>query len=83
MQFQDVYEYVRRRPFEPFRLTLTDGRTYDVTHPELVMVGLSSVAIGFPAREHGGPPYDRVVSVSMSHIMQIEPVQHAAGQSPA
>ena len=38
MRLEDVREFLRRRPFQPFRLTLTDGRTYDVMHPELAIV---------------------------------------------
>ena len=33
----DVLEALRRRPFEPFRIQVSDGSTYDVRHPELVL----------------------------------------------
>jgi hypothetical protein len=46
MRSEDIHEYLKRQPFQPFRLTLTDGRTYDILHPELAMVGRSAVAIG-------------------------------------
>ena len=46
MRPQDFRDHLRKQPFEPFRLTLTDGRTYDVLHPELAMVGHSTVAVG-------------------------------------
>src|SRR5512142_1083128 len=31
--------FLTSRPFQPFRITLTDGRTYDVSHPELALFG--------------------------------------------
>jgi hypothetical protein len=73
MGSEDIQELVRRQPFRPFRITLTDGRTYDVRHPELAMVGRSTVAIGLPA--NGDETiYDRLVTVELLHIMQTEHV---------
>lgn len=78
MRPEDLLNYLRRRPFQPFRVTLTDGRTYDVHHPELAMVGRSSVAIGQMQPQEAEPIYDRMVTVSLLHIMQIEPIVPAA-----
>ena len=49
MRPDDIRNFLNRRPFQPFRITLTDGRNYEVRHPELVMVGRSSIVIGLPA----------------------------------
>jgi len=73
MRPEDIRQFLQRRPFQPFRVTLTDGRIYDVRHPELAMVGRSTIAIGVPAPEDPAPVYDRLVTVSLLHIMQIEP----------
>ena len=73
MRPEDIREFLQRRPFQPIRITLTDGRTYDVRHPELAMVGRSTVAIGVPAPDDPSPVYDRRVTVSLLHIMQVEP----------
>jgi hypothetical protein len=72
MRSEDLREYVRRQPFRPFRLTLTDGRTYDVPHADLLMVGRSTVAVGLPRPGDAEPVYDRLVTVSLLHIMQVE-----------
>ena len=74
MRTEDLREFLRRQPFQPFRLTLTDGRTYEVRHPELAMVGRSTVAIGVPAAGESEPIYDRLVTVSLLHVMQAEPI---------
>ena len=76
MRPEDIRTFLERKPFQSFRLTLTDGRTYDVGHPELAMVGRSTIAIGLPAPDDPDPVYDRLVTVSLLHIMQVEP--HAA-----
>ena len=73
MRPEDIGEFLQRRPFQPIRITLTDGRTYDIRHPELAMVGRSTVAIGVPAPDDPSPVYDRLVTVSLLHIMQVEP----------
>lgn len=78
MRPNDIYRHVHKRPFQAFRMTLTDGRVYEVRHPEMVMVGLSSVIIGFPADENGDPVFERAVDVSLLHIMQIEPLASSA-----
>ena len=49
----------------PFRLTLTDGRTYDVLHPELALVGRSWVAIGLARPGDSESIAERLVSVSL------------------
>ncbi len=73
MRPEDIRDFLQQKPFQPFRLTLTDGRTYEVRHPEMAMVGRSSVAIGLPASNDPNPIYDRLVTVSLLHIMQVEP----------
>ena len=81
MRPDDIREFVRRQPFEPFRITLTDGRTFDVVHPDLAMVGRGTVAVGLPRPGDVDPIYDRLVTMSLLHIMQVEPI--AASLPPA
>jgi hypothetical protein len=74
MRSEDIQQLVRREPFKPFRITLTDGRTFDVRHPEMAMVGRTTVAIGLPANGNEETIYDRLVTVDLLHIMQTEHV---------
>ena len=78
MQTADILEFVRQRPFQPFRITLTDGRTYEVHHPELAMVGRSTVSIGLKTTNVPEPVYDRVITVDLLHIMEAEALQKPA-----
>ncbi len=75
MRSEDIREFLRRQPFQPFRLTLTDGRTYEVHHPELAMVGRSSVNVGLPSPGNAEPAFYRYITVSLLHIMQVEPLE--------
>jgi hypothetical protein len=81
MQSADILEYVRRKPFEPFRITLTDGRTYEIHHPELAMVGRSTVAIGLQTSNGPDLIYDRLVNVDLLHIMEAEVLQSPKSSS--
>ena len=38
MSHQDLSDRLRKRPFVPFRIYATDGRTYDVRHPDQALV---------------------------------------------
>jgi hypothetical protein len=74
MRPEDIREFVRRQPFQAFRLTLTDGRTYDVAHPDLAMVGRNTVAVGLPREGDPDHFYDRLVKVALLQILQVEPI---------
>src|SRR5689334_4533968 len=39
MTQEELHEAARHQPFEPFRLILTTGATFDIHHPDLIMVG--------------------------------------------
>ena len=75
MRSEDIRAFRRRKPFQPFRLILTDGRTYDVHHPELVMIGCTEVAVGFPSPGDPEPIFDRFTTVSLLDIMRVEPLE--------
>lgn len=83
MRSDDVEEFVLKRPFQPFRLTLSNGTEYDIHHPEMAMVGYSSVTVGLPRPSDPRRKYDRVVTISLSHVMQIEPLNIPASQDSA
>ena len=50
-----LLQALRKRPLEPFRIQVSDGSSYEVRHPELVMVGLRSAAIGVPVAGQDQP----------------------------
>jgi hypothetical protein len=76
MSASDFFTLTRARPFVPFRIVTSDGTTYEVRHPDMVMVGMSSVMVGYPSEQ---PPhaYSRVDIVSMRHVVRLEPAETA------
>ena len=50
-----LLELVRRQPFEPFRIYATDGRTYEVPHPDQIIALRSKAILGVPKKEEDAP----------------------------
>ena len=69
MRPNDLLELVRRQPFAPFRLHVTDGTTYDVRHPDQIIV-LRSRAVLAAGGDDVVP--DRLEHVALVHIVRIE-----------
>jgi hypothetical protein len=38
MSARDLLRILRKRPFKPFRMLVSDGTDHEIRHPELVMV---------------------------------------------
>jgi hypothetical protein len=72
MAANDFRGLLRRRPFEPFRIHLTDGTVYEVRHPEMAMLTLSVVWLYFPAKEQPVPVAESKVVVTLRYIVRIE-----------
>jgi hypothetical protein len=71
MTQEDLRDAAHRQPFEPFRLILTTGTSYDVRHPDLIMVGRRAAIIGI-THEPGGTAFDRTIKVDLLHVVGIE-----------
>lgn len=78
MRPQDILNLLQRRPFEPFRICMSDGEVFDVRHPDLAMVGRSTVLVGIPMDATGEPVFDRFVNCALIHITRTEPIDQAA-----
>jgi hypothetical protein len=78
MTFEDLRSYLKKRPFTPLRLYVSGGETFDIHHPELCVVGYSSVFIGFPSPEDADSPvYARYTVVDWNQIVRLEPLSSA------
>jgi hypothetical protein len=73
MRAEELMELVKARPFTPLRIHLTDGQTYDITHPDLVLVLRQRVDIGQQPDPVSGV-LERVAHCSLLHIVRVEPI---------
>lgn len=71
MDANELYQKVRDRPFEAFRIHVSDGTAYDVKHPEQIMIGRRSSHVGLG---DGEGPFQRIAVVANIHITRIEPL---------
>jgi hypothetical protein len=74
MPLQEILNMLRRQPFVPFRIHLSDGSSYEVRHPDLVMPGARSIAVGIPSSALPPDVYESVVILALPHITRLEPI---------
>ena len=71
MRADEFTQFLRASPCVPLRIHATDGKTYDIRHPEMVLVLRSRLDIGV-----GGDPttvvLDRVEHCSLLHVVRVE-----------
>jgi hypothetical protein len=72
---QDLESELKKKPFQPFRIVTTAGKTYDITEKDvpLLLVGKRTVIIGLRVPETD-PYFDRYEVVSLVHIVRLEPI---------
>jgi len=72
---------LRRRPFVPFRLTLTEGSAYEVRHPEFCTIGKRSAIVGLAPVGDDGQLFEQSVTLDLLHIVELEPLENPAPPS--
>ncbi len=72
MRPEDAREHLDKRPFAPFRICMSDGMAYDITHPDLCIVSRTTLFVGVPH-----PTKLRVAMgvhhCALVHIVRVEP----------
>jgi len=66
----DFQTRLRERPFKPTRLVTTTGATYDVYHPDLVLVARRFLIVGIPSLENPSQA-EQVTRVAILHIAEM------------
>ncbi len=69
---EDLLQRLRQRPFQPFRVVLTDGRAFDIHYPDLNIVGQTWFDIGIPMPNQADPFGERAVIVPLENIANVE-----------
>ncbi|MFL5245892.1 MAG: hypothetical protein ACJ8FY_27790 [Gemmataceae bacterium] len=78
MRQEDLIEALRRRPFQPFRMHVTDGTIYEVRHPEMVLVNRSTAFVFSPAPNLPAPAVSKLETVALLHIIRFDPMETPA-----
>ena len=75
---RDILKELRRKPFKPFRITATEGSSYEVRHPEICVVTRDTVYVGLNPLEDEGLLVEDYVLVDIAHVVKIEPIHATA-----
>ena len=68
--FRDLL--LAERPFKPFRVVMSSGVSYDVTHPEAALLTRNTLYIGTDFDRDGIPAESEMCS--LIHITAVEPI---------
>ena len=75
MRPEELYGILHRKPFQPFRVHVTDGRVYDIRYPKISMVGTTFFMIGIPDSDEPEDLADHWDMVDLPMISLIEPLE--------
>ena len=76
MSQHELVEILTHRPFEPFRIHVSDGTVHEIRDPKTMYVGQTTALVCFPPKGVPLPAIDRYETVALFHITQIEPVNN-------
>lgn len=68
MRQDDLNEYLKREPFQPFRLHLSTGAFFDIRQPQLAWADRSTLTIG----QSIDGDKQRFVVIALIHIVWLE-----------
>lgn len=72
MRPEQIRNHLRKQPFVPIRVFLSDGSTYDIRHPELAAVSRAEVVIGLGDSADNLP--EQFAYCDPIHVTRIEPI---------
>ena len=77
----DIQSRLRQSPFVPVRIIISSGQTFEVYHPDLVLLGRREIMIGMASRA-SPTQYEQVTRVPIMHVTALEdlPASSAANQ---
>ena len=79
MRPEAINYWLAREPFTPFRLSLSNGRTFDVHDPHTVtFFDRNSLLVGELDPDFPFPVLSKAVGVPLIHINSIEPLLQPA-----
>jgi hypothetical protein len=67
-----ILELLRQRPFQAFRLHLSNGIVHVVRHPEQAILGPSYIVIGITVGDAPGPEVVDTAFVSLIHVVEVD-----------
>jgi hypothetical protein len=82
LQPEELLKRLRRRPFEPFVVHLSDWRVFEVRYPEMHLVCTTYLVLGIPEANQPDPFADHFEYLDLSLITKIESLPHSTPALP-
>jgi len=79
MRASEIENQRAERFFVPFRLCLSDGKEYEVRHPEMLIVSRTVLAVA--VHKPRGRQAERVVLCDPVHVVRLEPLDNGRTKS--
>jgi len=74
----ELHRLLTQRPFRPFRMVLTDGRSFEVRYPAMNQLGSWFIKVGIPEPTGPDPICDHAEFVRLAEIARVEPLADSA-----
>ena len=72
MRAEEIRGHLKELPFRPIRLFVSDGSTYDIPHPDFMIVSRAEVVVAIHLGNGDIP--ERFAYFDPVHITRIEPI---------
>jgi hypothetical protein len=69
---RDFKDLLESQPFQPFRIVMSSGASYEVRHPEMAWLTRTNLYVGIDEDSEGIP--GRAKMCSLLHITMVEPL---------
>jgi hypothetical protein len=79
MTYEELFEYVNVEPFQPFRIQMVSGRTFEIRHPENIRVGENAVVV-FEYHSKNDRIFERFKMLGLSLVESIEHIDSPVAQ---
>lgn len=68
----ELKERMDLQPFKPFRICMSDGKTYDITNHDMMFVKRNAVLVGIEFDDNSIA--ERLVECALLHITRVEDI---------
>ena len=79
MTAEELLDARNEQPFQPFRIVMANGGTYDVRSQDSIMVGRQATIVGLSTWGHDKSIPDRLIQVPNGEVRRIIPLATIIG----
>lgn len=71
MRKAELLEVLKKQPFQPFRVCVSDGSKFEIRHPELAIAFSHALLIGQPHKTEPPPSAEQFTFIDYRHITEL------------